>query len=143
DFRSDVRAHFYDRHCEALRRFEGRSSLATYVTVVIQRLFLDHRNRRWGRWRPSAEAKRLGPTAILLERLIIRDGSSADQALEVLRVDHAIAIDAQLSALCDQLTSRTARRQFVSDDEAEEIESPAPGADINVVRSEQEFLAQR
>jgi RNA polymerase sigma factor for flagellar operon FliA len=143
DFRSDVRAHFYDRQCEALRRFEGRSSLATYLTVVIQRLFLDYRNRTWGRWRPSAEAKRLGPTAILLERLIIRDGWSAEQAAEMLRVNHGIAIDAQLSALCDEITRRTVVRQFVSDLEAEEIESPAPGPDFDVVRAEQDFLAQR
>src|SRR5215208_5464467 len=52
------------------RRFERRSSLPTYVTVVIQRLFLDYRNRLWGKWRPSSDAKRLGPTAMLLERLV-------------------------------------------------------------------------
>ena len=143
DFRSDVRAHFYDRHCEALRRFEGRSTLATYLTVAIQRLFLDYRNRTWGRWRPSAEAKRLGPTAMLLERLIIRDGWSAEQAAELLRVNHGVAIDPQLSALSDALTRRTAVRQFVSDVEVADIESPAPGSDVNVVRSEQDFLAQR
>src|SRR6516225_10797601 len=57
DFRSVARLHFMERNCEVLRRFEGRSSLPTYVNVVIQRLFLDYRNRQWGRWRPSAEAK--------------------------------------------------------------------------------------
>jgi RNA polymerase sigma factor (sigma-70 family) len=143
DFGSDVRAHFYDRHCEALRRFEGRSSLATYLTVAIQRLFLDYRNRTWGRWRPSAEAKRLGPTAMLLEQLIIRDGWNVQQAAELLRVNHGIAIDAQLSALCNGLTRRTVVREVVSDLEVAEIESPAPGADFNVLRSEQDFLAQR
>jgi RNA polymerase sigma factor (sigma-70 family) len=143
DFRSDVRVHFYDRHCEPLRRFEGRSTLATYLTVAIQRLFLDYRNRTWGRWRPSAEAKRLGPVGMLIERLIIRDGWSAEQAAELLRVNHGVAFDAQLSTLCDALTRRTVVRQFVSDVEVAEIESPAPGSDVNVVRSEQDFLAQR
>src|SRR5262245_36787654 len=70
DFRSDVRLHFIERDYEVLRRFEGRSSLATYVNVVIQRLALDFRNHHWGRWRPSADAKRIGPSAILLERLV-------------------------------------------------------------------------
>src|SRR5262249_31053713 len=37
DFRSEVRLHFIDRDYEVLRRFERRSSLPTYVTVVIQR----------------------------------------------------------------------------------------------------------
>ena len=61
----------------------------------------------------------------------------------MLRVNHGIAIDAQLSALCDEITRRTVVRQFVSDLEAEEIESPAPGPDFDVVRAEQDFLAQR
>jgi len=143
DFRSDVRMHFYDRNCEALRRFEGRSTLGTYLTVSIQRLFLDYRNRIWGRWRPSAEAKRLGPTAMLLERLIIRDGWSAQEAAELLRVNHGVAIDSQLSALSDTLTRRTVVRQFVSDADVADFESPDPGSDVNVVRSEQDFLAQR
>jgi RNA polymerase sigma factor (sigma-70 family) len=143
DFRSDVRAHFYDRNCEALRRFEGRSTLATYLTVAIQRLFLDYRNRTWGRWRPSAEAKRLGLTAILLERLIVRDGWSAAEAAELLRVNHGIAIDAGLAALCNELSRRTVIRQFVSDVELADIASAAPGADFNVVAGEHDFLGQR
>src|SRR5262245_62099749 len=69
DFMSEVRLHFIDRDYEVLRKFEGGCSVTTYVTVVIQRLLLDYRNREWGRWRSSAQAKRLGPTAILLERL--------------------------------------------------------------------------
>jgi len=143
DFRSDVRAHFYDRHCEALRRFEGRSSLATYLTVAIQRLFLDYRNRTWGRWRPSAEAKRLGPTAMLLERLIVRDGWSATEAAELLRVNHGIAFDPQLQALSDRLTKRPSVRQFVPEVELLDLESPAPGSDAIVVRRDQDILAHR
>src|SRR5256885_10549223 len=34
DFRSDVRLHFIERDYEVLRKFEGRSSLATYVNAV-------------------------------------------------------------------------------------------------------------
>src|SRR3954467_15472424 len=41
DFRSEVRLHFIDRDYEVLRRFEQRSSLPTYVTVVVARVFLD------------------------------------------------------------------------------------------------------
>ncbi len=55
---------------------------------VVQRLFLDHRNRQWGKWRPSAEAKRRGPLAILLERLVVRDGWTFEQAVETLRTNH-------------------------------------------------------
>ena len=58
DFRSEVKLHFTQADCDPLRRFEGRSSLQTYLIVVISRLFLDYRNRLPGRWRPSIFQKR-------------------------------------------------------------------------------------
>src|SRR5262245_31363085 len=58
EFKSDVRLHFIERNYEVLRKFEGRCALATYVNVVVQRVFLDWRNRMWGRWRPSTDARR-------------------------------------------------------------------------------------
>jgi RNA polymerase sigma factor (sigma-70 family) len=143
DFRSEVRLHFIDRNYEVLRRFEQRSSLPTYVTVVIQRLFLDYRNRIWGKWRPSTEAKRLGPTAILLERLVARDGWSLEQVVETLKVNHGITIDETLQALCDKLTRRGPKRQLVSEDHAAAVESSTPAPDANVVRAEHGFLAKR
>src|SRR6185436_15522598 len=115
DFRSEVRLHFIDRDYEVLRRFEKRSSLPTYVTVVIQRLFLDYRNRMWGKWRPTTEAKRLGPTAILIERLVARDGWSLEQVVETLRVNHGLSLDASLEALCEKLTRRAPKRQMVAE----------------------------
>ena len=61
DFAAEVHLHFIERDSEVLRRFEGRSSLRTFLSVVINRLLLDYRNRLWGKWRPSAEARRLAP----------------------------------------------------------------------------------
>ena len=143
DFRSDVRLHFMQRDYEVLRRFEGRSSLVTYVTVVVQRLFLDYRNRQWGKWRPSAEAKRLGSAAILFERLVARDGWTVEQAIEMLRVNHGVVIDESLERLRERLASRAPGRQFVPEEEAGQIESDGPWADVKVVRAEQDFLAKR
>jgi DNA-directed RNA polymerase specialized sigma24 family protein len=48
DFRSEVGRHFVQRDFEALRRFERRSSLRTYLTVVICRLFLNYRHQLCG-----------------------------------------------------------------------------------------------
>jgi hypothetical protein len=56
-------------------------------------IFLDYRNRLWGKWRPSAEAKRLGPTAILIERLVARDGWAVDQVIEMVRVNHRVIVE--------------------------------------------------
>lgn len=143
EFRSDVRLHFLERDCDVLKQFEGRSSLPTYLTVVIQRLFLDRRNRLWGKWRPSAEARRLGPTAILLERLVTRDGWSVDQALEIMRTNHGVAIDATLRALGDKVSRKPPSRQFVPQEEADDLPASSLPADVNIVRAEQDFLAKR
>ena len=143
DFASEVRLHIIERNYEPLRRFEGRSTLRTYLTVVVTRLFLDYRNRLWGKWRPSAEARRQGPQAILLERLVTRDGWTFDQALETLRINHGVEVTDALRAFGVKLTHRAPTRQFVAEIEAAEIESTAPPADANVLRAEQDFLAKR
>src|SRR5689334_7815875 len=69
-----------------IRKFEGRSSFTTYLTTVIARFFHQWRVEQWGKWRPSAEAKRLGDKAITLERLITRDGFTFDEAVKVLTI---------------------------------------------------------
>ena len=143
EFASDVHLHFIERNYERLRRFEGRSSLATYITICVQRCFLDYRNKAWGKWRPSAEATRLGPEAILLERMVGRDGWTIEQATDALKLHHGIVVDDRLSAVCLRLVQRQPSRERVSDQEADQIESPAPPPDANVLRAEQDFLAKR
>jgi RNA polymerase sigma factor (sigma-70 family) len=80
DFESWVWVRFVERDFHILRSFAGRSSLRTYLRVVLGRCLLDFRIAQWGKWRPSAAAKRLGKQAIALERLVTRDGVSADIA---------------------------------------------------------------
>jgi RNA polymerase sigma factor for flagellar operon FliA len=143
EFRSEVRMHFIDRNYEVLRKFEGRASLPTYVNVVVQRLFLDHRNQRWGRWRPSTDAQRLGPTAILLERMVTRDGFTTEQAIEMLRVNGGATIDAAMLAFCERLTARGPARRVVPEEDAANVPSAGPGPDTSVLRAEREFLAKR
>jgi RNA polymerase sigma factor for flagellar operon FliA len=143
DFASEVRLHFIERNYEPLRKFQGRSSLRTYLTVVVQHLFLDYRNRQWGKWRPSAEAKRLGPTAILAERLVVRDGWTCEQVVETLRTNQGIDAAATLDAFFVKLAQRAPARQFVGELEADAVESAAPAPDANVVRAEQGFRAKR
>ena len=62
DFASHVRFKLLEDDYGVIRKFEGRSSLSTYLTTVIQRLYFQYRVQLWGKWRPSAEAKRLGET---------------------------------------------------------------------------------
>ena len=143
DFRSDVRLHFIERNYEVLRQFEGRCTLSTYITVVVQRVFYDWRNRNWGRFRPSTEARRLGPVAVKIEELVVRDGWTLDQALETVRVNHRIEIDESTRAFCNTLSARSPSRRMVSEDDAVDVVSPGPLADDRVVMAERDFLAKR
>ena len=93
DFRSEVHLRLMDSEFSILRAFDGRSSLKTYLTVVIQRLMLDFRTERWGRWRPSEAARRLGDDAVLLETLIVRDGHDFSDAVSIMTTTHGVTRD--------------------------------------------------
>jgi RNA polymerase sigma factor for flagellar operon FliA len=126
DLRQTVELKLVERDYDVLRRFEGRSSLRTYLRVVIERCFLDQRTAAWGKWRPSAQARRLGPVAVLLERALVRDRLTYDAAVASLRAQHRVAAsDAELATLHEALPLRV-RRHRVADDEADDLASPAP-----------------
>jgi RNA polymerase sigma factor (sigma-70 family) len=75
-----------------LRRWEGRSSFSTFLTVVLVNLMRDYRIHLWGKWRPSAASRRRGQDGVLLERLLVRDGLPLDEALERLRTEQGISL---------------------------------------------------
>jgi RNA polymerase sigma factor for flagellar operon FliA len=143
DFAGIVRLHLIEHDYAVLRRFEGRSSLASYLAVVITRQFQDWRNARWGKWRSSAEAKRLGDVAVRLELLTVRDGLTLDEAHEILRTHHGIHESrAQLEALCGRFPVRHKRR-FVDDEDMETVAATAGAADAGIVASEARDAASR
>ena len=78
ELQSAIHLKIIDNDYEVLRKFEGRSSIRTYLTAVVQRHFLDGRTAVWGRWRPCACARRVGPAGILLDQLLTRDAVSLD-----------------------------------------------------------------
>jgi RNA polymerase sigma factor (sigma-70 family) len=144
EFASEIKLHLIERDYEVLRRFQQRSSLATYLTVVVQRQFLNYRNRLWGRWRPSAEATRLGSTAILMERLVARDGWSFDEAVEQMQTNYAVRESRdELNRLCVLLSPTSSVRRFVSEDEASDVPTLDPGPEANLVRAERDFVDRR
>jgi RNA polymerase sigma factor for flagellar operon FliA len=129
DFASAVTVRLLDNECAVLRCFEGRSSLRTFLTRVIERLLLDHRIQNWGKWRPSAQAKRLGPLAMQLESLISRDGLTFSEAAETLRTNFMVPqTTEQLRRLYSVLPQRS-RRRAVSDRDLEELPASAPSPD--------------
>ena len=95
DFAAEVHLHFIDQNYEVLRRFEGRSSLPTYVTIVIQRQFLDYRNRLWGQVAAVRSGAPHGPDGYS-DRAAGRPATAGtlDQVVETLRVNsHGVTLD--------------------------------------------------
>lgn len=107
EFASLVRLRLVEDDYAVLRKFQGRSSLWTYLAAVIDRLSLDFCVEQWGRWRPSKVAERLGSIAVILERLVHRDGHTLEEAIEIARRHHAVDLSAGgLHALWEQLPVR-------------------------------------
>jgi RNA polymerase sigma factor (sigma-70 family) len=143
DFSSYVTLRIIEDDYAVFSSFQGRASLRTYLTVVIQRMLLDYRVRAWGRWRPSAEAKRCGPLAIRLEELLVRDGCRLDEAYETLKTNHGLTVTREeLDRLAARLPSRTSRR-FESDDALETMAADDRAADELVTERDRQETATR
>lgn len=105
EFSSWARVRLLDHDQAILRKFQERSSLRTFLVTVVQRLYLDWRNAEWGKWRPTAEARRQGPVAIELERLVLRDQLSYDEAVHTLQTRGAAT-----ARECEQAWAQLPRR---------------------------------
>lgn len=126
---ASVRLKLVDRDYEVLRRFKNQSSLRTYLTAVINRHFLDKRIAAWGKWRPSAIARRLGPHAVMLDQLLTRDGVETEQAVQQVMARHDVGRP-ELEDLAAQLPHRTSRRPR---DEADLERVPAAGGESDTI----------
>ena len=139
EFASTVRLRLVETNYEIFSKFEGRSSLQTYLTVVIGHMAIDFRAARWGKWRASAVARAGGPAAVRLEQLVVRDGMPVADALRKLEVQFPGDVDAPaLERIAAKLPLRT-RRQYVGEELLEYAASEAPDAErVLVLASEQE-----
>ncbi|HJW92234.1 MAG TPA: sigma-70 family RNA polymerase sigma factor [Thermoanaerobaculia bacterium] len=113
DFASEAKLALIENDYAILAKYEGRSSLDTFLTVVIQRLLADSRTKAKGRWHASTEASRLGPAAVLVETLILRDGRSLDEAMPHIQATHPELTRESVIAILDRLPQRNARPRAV------------------------------
>ena len=108
--------------------------------TVIQRLYLDWRNKEWGKWRPSTAARRKGAIAIELERLVLRDRLPFDEAVEHLLARRLAASRDECDEIWAALPQRPSRRNVLDGD----LEGmAAPASPDGVVVSEQRERAAR
>lgn len=136
DFASWTRFRLVENDYAILRKFRGESSLATYLTVVIPMLYREYRVREWGRWRPSAAARGLGPLAERLEMLIYRDGCTFSEAAERIRSAGEEVSDRELADLLSRLPPKHPSRPVSVGSDALDS-APAPSrADERVVGDE-------
>jgi RNA polymerase sigma factor (sigma-70 family) len=109
DFRQTVYLKFLEGKSSVFHRFAGRSSLQTYLTVVVRRMLVDWRRTLYGKWHASSAALRLGPHAVGLDRLIHRDGCTPDEAVQILQTRSDAPSAEQMRDLATRLPARLRR----------------------------------
>jgi RNA polymerase sigma factor (sigma-70 family) len=135
EFASVVRLRLVERDYAILRQFRRQSSLRTFLTVVIARICLDFLAHQWGKWRPSAEARRLGRTGMRLETLVFRDGVPFDQACSRLTAEDNGLTKGHLTAVIERLPRRQKHR-LVDDSHLAMLPSTTPAPDAEIDRAD-------
>ncbi|HYC88331.1 MAG TPA: sigma-70 family RNA polymerase sigma factor [Thermoanaerobaculia bacterium] len=139
EFVQVVRCRLFEDDYAIIRKFEGRSSFTTYLTTVINRLFYEWRVKEWGKWRPSAEARRIGDVAIMLERLVTRDGFTFSEAARVLTMRAGAGVSiAELEAIYLRLPPRNPRPVVVSGEVSPDAAIVESDADERVGKRDRE-----
>lgn len=118
DLVANVKLALIENDYAALQQFEGRCSIGTYAASIAHRLIADERIHMGGRWRPSAESKRAGEGAVLLETLVVRDRKPLDEALPLAQKVDASMTRESAEALLARLPVRTQRAKLVALDES-------------------------
>ena len=144
DFRSGVKLALIEDDYALLRNAAQRSSLAAYLTVVIQRMAVDERMRTFGRWQISAAARRLGEAGILAETLLLRDRRTVDEALPLVRALDPSVTRERLREIAAALPERSGRPRAV-DLGAEGVENltASDSADARALAGDVSRLADR
>jgi RNA polymerase sigma factor (sigma-70 family) len=138
DFTSWARLRLLEGGSATLAKFEGKSTLETFLRVVLLNLFRDYRIAKWGKWRPSAVARRLGPAAIRLETLIFRDGLSSREAIAMVSSQLGSSTPAaEIERLAERLPVRS-RPRFEREEALYEVPALAGAGDSAVIARELE-----
>ena len=144
DFASTAHLHLIENDYAVLRQHDPSSSLAGYLAVVLQRLLCDERNRTLGRWRSSAEAKRMGEAGVLLETLLLRDQRPMQEVVPIVSARARNLTVRDIEEMAARLPERPARMRPAELDDATIASAPSPEqADARVVENERRQLAHR
>src|SRR5436305_4238495 len=143
DFASCVNIKLIENDYGVFRQFKGDANLETYLATVIKRSLHDYRNHIWGKWRESAEAKRLGEVAERLEELLVRERYSFDEAVQILRINEKLGMtEAELADLRVKLPQRAGRR-IVGEEALQGMASREPRPDEALEQKEKQRECRR
>lgn len=116
-FRSYAYERLLEREFRMIRAYSRRAAPRTYLTVVLTNVYRDFRTRQYGRFRPSAAARRMGPEAVLLDTLIHRDGQPMKEAVRrVSSRDDVTLSESELREIAARLPRRARRSNVRLDD---------------------------
>ena len=135
--------HLVDHDYAVLRQWRRECSLQTYLTTVITRVFLDLRNKEWGKAKAPAIARRLGPVAMMLWRLTHRKRLSFDEAVQALQLDHQVRATRDELWDIHTMLPPPSSRYFVGVSELSEMEQHGADAEVLVHQIERRRLAVR
>ncbi|HEX7150309.1 MAG TPA: sigma-70 family RNA polymerase sigma factor [Thermoanaerobaculia bacterium] len=127
DFASTVKVALLENDCAILRKWEGRSTFATWITVVVRRMLVDQR-RASGRFFPSETARQRGEAAVRLEQLMVRDRRGVEEAIEIVCRAFPGHSRRDLAEIAKALPERTPRPQLVAITEEDAVRFEAPDA---------------
>jgi len=127
DLEAQVHLRLIENDYARLRAYKGRSSFETYLSITIQHLARDLRDKALGSWEPSAEARRIGPRAVRLETLWVRDRLTLDECERTLKPVFPDLTRQEIEEIAVRLPVRTRRRQEGDDGlERQPAATPTP-----------------
>ncbi len=131
-----VRLKLIEDDYSRLRAYGGRSSFGTYLLVCIQRLAHDLREKALGSWEPSAEARRIGPHAVWLENLWLRDRLSLDECERTLAPRFPTLTRKEIEEIAVRLPLKRVRRRQEGDETLENMAALTSEPDRRLEESE-------
>lgn len=145
DFKGHIELKLIEDNYGVIRKFSGKNGakLETFLTTAIVHACHDYRDHLWGKHHASAEAKRLGPVAVHLEKLMVRDRYTFEEACEILRTNEKVQMSvAELSDLRAKLPPRVPK-QVVGEGSLEVELAPGLGPEQQVLEDETEVFRRR
>ncbi len=116
DFTQIVLTKVFANNYAVLRAWQRKSSLETYLVMVVNCAAKDFADKLWGKWRPCKAAVKMGALATQLEQLLSRDGYHFEEACHKILTEHpGLTTESELYRIAELLPPRTRHRDFSLD----------------------------